>query len=182
MPKYATISSAFLAKSELRVELINNGLGGFKLIEEPVVPYLKYDDDNEAEVIINWPKEYVARDWGIFMAFNEKQPMGGSMVAIDIPAGMTTPFEDSGIAILWDLRVSSESRNSGIGSMLFKYASDWARQKGCKQLKIETQNVNVPACRFYAKQGCVLGGIHRYGYAGCADVAHESMLLWYLNF
>ena len=58
---------------------------------------------------------------------------------------------------------------------------DWARKKGCRQLKIETQNVNVPACRFYARQGCELGAIHRYGYAGCPDVAHEAMLLWYLK-
>jgi hypothetical protein len=39
----------------------------------------------------------------------------------------------------------------------------------------------VGACRFYAKQGCELGGIHVYGYAGCPQVAHETMLLWYLD-
>ena len=48
-------------------------------------------------------------------------------------------------------------------------------------MKIETQNVNVPACRFYAQQGCHLGAILRYGYAGCPEVAHEAMLLWYLD-
>jgi len=48
-------------------------------------------------------------------------------------------------------------------------------------LKVETQNINVPGCRFYAKQGCELGAIHRYGYAGCPDIAHEAMLFWYLE-
>ena len=40
------------------------------------------------------------------------------------------------------------------------------------------QNVNVAACRFYAKH-CILGGVERYGYAACPEVAHEAMLLWY---
>ncbi len=28
---------------------------------------------------------------------------------------------------------------------------------------------------------CELGAIHRYGYAGTPHVAHETMLLWYLD-
>ena len=56
-----------------------------------------------------------------------------------------------------------------------------SRKQGCKQLKIETQNTNVPACRFYASCGCRLGAIDRYGYAHDPRVAHEAMLLWYLD-
>jgi hypothetical protein len=58
---------------------------------------------------------------------------------------------------------------------------DWSRERKCTHLKIETQNVNVPACRFYAKQGCRLGAIDRYGYAGHPQVGHETMLIWYLD-
>jgi hypothetical protein len=29
--------------------------------------------------------------------------------------------------------------------------------------------------------GCELGVIHRHGYAGHPKVAHEAMLLWYLD-
>jgi GNAT superfamily N-acetyltransferase len=103
------------------------------------------------------------------------------VIAIGTLAGMTIPFEREDVAALWDIRVHPDERRRGIGSKLFEYAADWARRKGCRQLKIETQSVNVPACRFYAKQGCQLGAIHRYGYAGCPDVAHEVMLLWYLE-
>ena len=46
---------------------------------------------------------------------------------------------------------------------------------------IETQNINVNACRFYAKQGCKLGGINRYGYGDHPQVKHEVMLIWYLD-
>ena len=43
-------------------------------------------------------------------------------------------------------------------------AEEWALARGCGQLKVETQNVNVPACRFYAAQGCELGVIDRFAY------------------
>ena len=49
-----------------------------------------------------------------------------------------------------------------------------------KQLKIEAQNNNVPACRIYVARGCHLGAIDRYGYND-PRVAHETMLIWYLD-
>jgi hypothetical protein len=48
-------------------------------------------------------------------------------------------------------------------------------------MKIETQNINVPACRFYQRMGAQLGEIHRFGYAEVPSVAHEVMLNWYLE-
>jgi hypothetical protein len=43
---------------------------------------------------------------------------------------------------------------------------------------VETQNINVPACRFYAAQGCELRGIHPNTYP---ELPHEVQLLWYLD-
>ena len=85
------------------------------------------------------------------------------------------------LAVLWDIRVHPDFQRNGIGTKLFNYAAKWSREKGCRQLKIETQNVNVPACRFYAKQGCRLGVINRYAYAGHPKVGHEVMFIWYLE-
>ena len=59
---------------------------------------------------------------------------------------------------------------------LFKAAVEWAASRGCQQLKVETQNINYAGCRFYAKQGWVLGGINSFAYAECPD---EVQLLWY---
>lgn len=182
LPLYSEIPESSRVNSVFRIELIDRGLGGLRFIEEKVSPYVKWDERYEDDSgPASWSKRFDIGNWGIFMAFKGSQPVGGVAVAIDIQAGMTTPFESEGTAILWDLRVHPDERRRGIGSKLFKYAADWARRKGYRQLKIETQNVNVPACRFYAKQGCVLGAIHRYGYASLPDVAHESMLLWYLE-
>ena len=179
LPIYATIPISFMAESEFCVELIDSGLGGFRFVEKQVEPYLKYDDGPSE--ILNWPKRYDVSKWGVFIAFGDDRPVAGATVAANLSAGMTTPFESESVASLWDLRVHPDERKRGIGTMIFKYAADWARKKGFRHLKIETQNVNVPACRFYAKQGCKLGAIHRYGYSGFEDVAHEAMLLWYLS-
>ena len=54
-------------------------------------------------------------------------------------------------------------------------AEAWARACGATWLKVETQNVNVPACRFYARQGCVLGAVDRFAYPALPD---EVRLLW----
>ena len=82
------------------------------------------------------------------------------------------------LAVLWDIRVHRDHRCRGVGTQLFKRAAAWARERGCCFLKIETQNVNVPACRFYAAQGCELGAINRHAYAECPD---EVELVWYVD-
>jgi streptothricin acetyltransferase len=89
--------------------------------------------------------------------------------------------ERSDLAVLRDIRVQPQYRRQGIGALLLGRVADWARQRGCTLLKIETQNVNVPACRFYASQSFELGVIHRYAYAGQPHVADETMLIWYLR-
>ena len=42
-------------------------------------------------------------------------------------------------------------------------------------LKAETQNINVPACRLYAKHGFALGAINRHAYTELPD---EVELVW----
>ncbi len=84
------------------------------------------------------------------------------------------------LAVLWDIRVHPDWRGQGVGRRLFGRVVDWSRRRDCTQLKIETQNINVGACRFYGAQGCHLDGIIRGAYAEPA-IAHEVMLLWWLD-
>jgi GNAT superfamily N-acetyltransferase len=78
--------------------------------------------------------------------------------------------------VLWDLRVAPRSRGQGIGAGLFHAAERWAVTRGACWLKGETQDINVPACRFYASQGCALGALNRFAYGPLSD---EVQLLWY---
>jgi len=181
---YAAIPISFKVESILRVDAVDQGLGGLALVEEKAnPPYVKdygQDSGDESDSPVAWPKLFDVSRWGIFLAYNGPRPVGGAAVAIDTP-GLNVLEDRHDLAVLWDIRVCPDVRGRGIGTALLRHAAGWARQQGCAQLKIETQNVNVPACRFYAGQGCTLGAIHRYGYAACPPVAHEAMLLWYLD-
>ena len=65
-----------------------------------------------------------------------------------------------------------------MGFALLQAVEDWARARGCRQLKVETQNINVAACKFYARQGFVLAAVDRFAYP---TLPHEIQLLWYKN-
>ncbi len=177
--RYAQVSIAFQVESQLRLEAIEHGLGGLRLVLEPVTPTYTKDYDVE-ESPTDWPLKFDTSHWAFFLAMDGMQPVGAATVALNSP-DVHLLENRSDLAVLWDLRVQTGWRGQGVGHRLFWQAADWARQHNCHQLKIETQNINVPACRFYTRQGCELGGIHRFGYAAQPHVAHEVMLLWYLN-
>ncbi len=165
---YSSIPSRFLVESIYRVDEIDHGLGGFRLVEEKVdMPYLKDYDAGGGDVISAWAKEFDPADWGIFLARDGDVPVGGAAVAINADIYPLDKFQRTDMAVLWDIRIDQKVRGNGIGRKLFLHAADWAKAKGFGQLGMETQNVNVPACKFYARMGCRLGAIHRFGYAGC---------------
>jgi GNAT superfamily N-acetyltransferase len=166
LSKYAAIPIAFKVESIFHVDLVGRGLGGIQLHEQMVAkPYTKdYDAYDDAERPKQWPHRFDISNWGIFLASEDSQPVGGATVAYNT-AGVHMLAGRKDLAVLWDIRVRPDSRRKGIGTALFRYACQWTKQRGCKQLKIETQNINVPACRFYAKHGCLLGEINKYAYA-----------------
>ncbi len=58
-------------------------------------------------------------------------------------------------------------------------AKSWAKERDCKYLKIETQNVNTNACKFYRDMGAQLEGIRQHIYSG--KEADEIQFLWYID-
>jgi GNAT superfamily N-acetyltransferase len=77
---------------------------------------------------------------------------------------------------LWDIRVAPDIRRNGVGSALLRAAESWAAAKGATSMKVETQNINVPACRFYSRNGYVLRAANPCAYPEFPD---EVQLLWY---
>ena len=180
LSEYGKIPIAFEVKSVLQIYPIDGGFGGIRLREEKVVPsYSKDYDAYEDGGPEAWLK-FDLRNWGIFLAREGARHVGGAVAAFDTP-GLDMLDGRSDLAALWDIRVHPDFRGRGIGTELFHRAAKWCRVRKCGQFKAETQNVNVPACRFYAKQGCHLGEINRYGYTGHPKVGHEVMLIWYLD-
>ena len=177
LSEYEKIPIAFRVETRFFVIPINKGLDGLKLVEEPVVPYVKDYDEFENERPSAWTKRFNLSNWSIFSAFEDSQRIGGATVAWNTPeVEMLEGRKD--LACLWDLRVHPDHRRKGIGDKLFFAVEEWAHQKQCRRLKVETQNINVPACRFYAGQGCELRGINNYVYGEALD---EIQLLWYLD-
>ncbi len=177
MMLYASVPISFTVRARLKPVPEENGLGGIRLVEEPVIPpYIRdYDVD---ELPMDWPNQFDTHNWAFFLVSTaENRPVGAATVVYDTP-GIHMLDRRRDLTVLWDIRVHPEFRGQGIGSKLFKVAEDWSRSRGkhMRQMKIETQNINVPACRFYAAMGCVLGGIRQHAYV---DYPNEVQLLWY---
>ena len=174
LEEYAAIPIAFEVGMVLDVADPGNGSEEFLLTERRLdVPYVK--DYDAGENPAQWARRFDVSTWGVFAARVEGRRIGGAVVAFNTP-GLTMLEGQGGVAVLWDIRVSPEARGQGVGSALFRVAEAWARARGCRRFKVETQNINVPACRFYARQGCVLAGAHRSAYPKLPD---EIQLLWY---
>lgn len=181
LERYSEIPIHFRVESVLRVDEIDGGIGGLRLVEEPVSePYVKDYDELDKEGPKRWAKRFDVTNWLFLVAAEGDKTIGGATVAFASPGVEMLEGRDD-LAVLWDIRVHPDYRGRGVGTTLFDDAATWIRQQGCKQLKVETQNVNVRACRFYAGRGCHLGSINRYGYSSDPRIAHETMLCWYLD-
>ncbi|MEP6787636.1 MAG: GNAT family N-acetyltransferase [Acidobacteriota bacterium] len=173
---YETVPILFMVRSKYNV-CTQSGTGGFLLVEEEVEPYLKDYDADENERPVNWPPQFDISNWGFFAAFNGEKRVGGAVVAFRTPSlGLLKGRED--VASLWDIRVHPDHRGRGLGTMLFDASITWARCQGCHLFKIETQDINVAACRFYENRGCVLREVNRDAYP---PEMNEIQLIWYLD-
>jgi GNAT superfamily N-acetyltransferase len=151
-----------------------SGARGLVLRERPLeVSWTK--DYDAAETPARWARRFDVSRWGLLGAYAEGRRVGGAVIAFDTPE-LELLQRRRDLAFLWDIRVAPELRGRGVGAALLAAVEVWARVRGCARLGVETQNVNVAACRFYARSGFALGAIHRFAYPGLPD---EVQLLWY---
>ncbi len=76
------------------------------------------------------------------------------------------------VARIEDIIVGRLFRRYGIGSLLLNCAADWARNRGCRAILLETQNINYPAIRFYLRNGLEVWSISQHHYPPGSD-EHE---------
>jgi ribosomal protein S18 acetylase RimI-like enzyme len=176
--EYDTIPMQVYVKSQYVLERINNGLGGILLKEVPVKDYVL--DFSKHAKATKFSEKFDITNWAFFMAFDDGTPIGAvTIVSRTADIRMLDGRDD--MTVLWDIRVSDMYKHKGIGKKLFDLAVKWSRNNGFKQMKIECQNNNVPACKFYQKQGAILRKIDEYAYIDDIDSKFEVQFIWYLD-
>ena len=168
---YADVRSAFEVTRVLDISR-----DGLFVVSERVLecPYVKDYDLIKRERPARWASMFDVSNWGVLAARTDGRRVGGATLAFD-SAGLDILDGRRDLAALWDIRVSPEMRGRGVGCALFRAAETWAAARACRQLTIETQNVNVPACRFYARQGCSLVSMDPVAYPEFPD---EVQMIW----
>lgn len=176
LDEYLRIPSSFEVRCVFDVASPTDGGRPPTLVERVVdAPYVKDYDAIEGAGLRHVAREFDVSNWGKFSASIHSRRVGGAIVAFDTP-GVVMLEGRRDLAVLWDIRASPAERGRGVGSALVRSVEAWAIARGCRWLKVETQNVNVPACRFYASQGFMLGVANRAVYP---DLPGEVQLLWW---
>lgn len=176
---YARLPIAFRVESILCIKVESEDSKRWRLTEIPVQsPYDKDYDAIEGEMPSDWIRQDTS-DWRIVSAYAGDLRVGGAVIAPNPPPMQySDAMKGEGVAVLWDIRVHPQWRGRGIGSDLFRRAADYALSRGCIEMAVETQNINVPACKLYSSQGCDLIAVNRQAYP---DLPHEIRLIWSLD-
>ena len=170
LPRYMTVPSVFETRTVF--DVIEHADGPELREREISRPYRK--DYDSVESPLEWPTRFDVSHWTLVGAFISEERVGGAIGALSSPAlDALEGLEDA--FVLWDIRVSPRAQRLGIGSLLFRRIEAWGRARRCRELRVETQNTNVGACRFYAHQGCVL---KRANYQAYSDLPDEVQLIW----
>jgi len=175
---YDKVSMNVNVHSEYKVKRINNGLGGFVFEEISVEPYIK--DLSVYECAMKYEDEFDITNWRFYMAFDGDIPVGAMTVA-GKTNGLNMLYGREDACVLWDIRVADAYKHNRIGQKLLDMGILNAKKDGYQQMIIECQNNNVPACKFYQKQGAVLSKIDMYAYYLEPEVRNEIQFIWYLD-
>ncbi|MFU1798727.1 GNAT family N-acetyltransferase [Paenibacillus azoreducens] len=129
-------------------------------------PYFKQYENDEIDI------SYVEEDGkAVFLYYDENHCVGQIRICSNW----------NGYALIEDIAVAKEWRQKGIGSALMEKAVDWAKQNKFIGLMLETQDVNVSACRFYAKNSFIIGAVDNMLYSNF-PTANEKAIFWYYKF
>jgi len=137
-------------------------------------PYCKDYDSYPGGHPSEWPRQFDLSRWTILAAYDGARRVGGVVIIVDDPQIDLLRDCPAG-ALLWDLRVAPEARRQGVGSALVEAAERRAREGGARSLRVETQDVNVPACRFYHAKGF---RVERATPGAYAELPSEVQLIW----
>src|SRR5215207_9101477 len=157
------MSFTVTSKLVLRAE---DGNIGYRVVDVP--PYIKIYGPRRADFM-----EYDNDpDKMIFLAYV------GDKLAGEIR--ISQPWNK--YALLDSFAVDMKYRRQGVGRALIQQCIVWAKKRGFPGLALETQNINVPACKLYESCGFELRGFDTHLYKALEPSTEEIALFWYLVF
>lgn len=157
--------TAFTVEAELHVHAAD---GRITHSVHPVAPYIKRYEPEAPAV-----QAYLSRpDHAAWLAY----------VGSELAGQLLVHEHWNRFASLEGIAVQPPLRRRGVGSLLVAQASQWARARGLAGVTLETQNINVGACRFYERCGFELLGFDAALYRGVLPGTPEIALYWYLFF
>ncbi len=168
--RYMEVPSAFVADTVLDVR---ERPAGLQLCERPLAkPFRKdYDAINDPT---QWRSQFDVSHWAVFAAYR-----GSRRSAVPSPPSTLPVSTCWKAAAIWPFYGICESCRTPVvaevGALLFDAVEVWGALHRCRELKIETQNTNVAACRFYASRGCTLQQANRGVYP---ELPLEIQLIW----
>ena len=172
MEAYARVSTAFRVERRLALAADPSAPSGVSFAEDFVVsPFVKDYDVLPGNHPTEWARRLDTARWRVFAAFVGNAQAGGAILIL--------PNHNAGVQIeaeLWDLRVSPAWRRRGVARALWATVEAAARAADARALKIETQQINVAACRLYRALGCELSRVDPAAYPELPD---EVALHWY---
>lgn len=157
--------NSFTVDAELRLHTAGDRIS---YAVQPVAPYMKQYEREAYDV-----QTYTGKaDHAAWLAYVDNR-LAGQLLVLE---------NWNRYAIIWDIAVDPPFRRQGVGRRLIEQAIAWARERGLPGLMLETQNINLAACRFYESCGFVLGGFDMYLYQGVMPGTREIALYWDLVF
>lgn len=173
---YASIPIAFEVASVFDVTQASSDNATPQLVERSLDH--RYNKDYDlllGDSPLEWANRFEVGHWHFLVAYAGEKRAGGAVLIMDSPdVEMLEGRKD--LALLWDIRIAPAFRSRGFGSALLAAGETWATSFGAVELKVETQNVNVPACRFYESHGFELRQANARIYE---RLPNEVQLLWY---
>jgi GNAT superfamily N-acetyltransferase len=159
---YALRVNGELAQNDDTMQTLDRPALAFELWETSVDPPL-YKSFREYEHKVEEVETRLQSVEGGYLALAGGQIAGAVLLNVE---------EWRSVARIEDIIVGRQYRRYGIGSLLLNCASDWARNRSCWAIVLETQNVNYPAIQFYLRNGLEVWSIHQHFYPP-GSVEHE---------
>lgn len=119
---------------------------------------------------LDWSRYINREDKALFLAYNNNNCIGQIRIIKDW----------NRFCYIENIAIKKEFRGYGIGKLLLTKAEEWAKQRKLIGMSLEAQDDNLGACRFYVKQGFILGGVDTLKQSYNPII--ETTLYWYKLF